>query len=787
MDTQTTKHNSGNIQTTLTGIEAVNKANRDNIRIIGEMKTKIFESSDTSFKIITISTKDKNRITCKGNMAEIDTGIQYVFVGKWTKDNKYGFQFLVHDYYPNRDFDRNDKVDVVSYLSSRLFDGIGKVKAQKIYDKFGVDAIEVVERTPEKLVCISGITERTVNTIKESFARNVQFRNLTMLLRTKGVSDTMIDKIYKEYGQNSLNVINETPYRLAYEIDGFGFKRADMVALSYDEKLFYSEQRIQAGIYFALKTSCERTGNLYLDLQTLVDGTQELLSNSQYSGYISKKEIEDALTHLCQDKKVILRDSQFYLSKYYYNERESVLALYKLISSNNKYNFTIEEIKKELEKVENENPFEYAPSQRKAIINSLSNSISIITGGPGTGKSTIINAIIKIFSKLAGPTAIIAPAAPTGRAAKRIKEVTGCESYTIHRMLAYEGFGGKFMYNKNNPLPYDLIVIDESSMIDISLFRHLITAISPEKTKVIFVGDINQLPSVGPGNVLRDLITSEMIKTTKLVDIFRQSNTSKIVINSDYINKGERKMERGDDFKLIKVSPDADEQSILQKMLDEYKEATNEFDDIQILTPYRTRKHIVSSETLNDKLSPLVNKNYQNEIAFKKGETIFHKNDKVMQMKNNYNKNVFNGEIGTITRIFKEDGKKYAVVTFEDGKKVEYSNVDELELAYSSTIHKSQGSEYQCVIIPVINSNIFFLDKSLLYTAVTRAKKKCILIFQQKALGICIGKEQSIKRKTNMAIDIRKCVNRNGELHDYAHFNQSDLHDLVHDNVPDIV
>ena len=743
--------------------------NKELEKITGHLANIKFESDQGYFKIAIIKTTDNGYVTILGYL-DLETDILYDFYGKW-ENSKYGEQFRVSTYSPYKDFIKTQE-NIISYISSRLFDGIGPVRAQLIYDRFGEDTIHVVEEEPEKLKVIKGITDRTVKLITESFQRNVRFRALTILLAKEGISENMIDKIYSKYGPDSINVVKNTPYKMAYEIDGIGFKKADRIALAADTTKYHSIQRIQAGIYFALKTDCDTSGNLYVNFARLEEISKKLL-DTRKDDHITRRELDMSLVTLCKDKKIILRNDQFYLAKYYYEERLSVTSLVELLNSSNEYNMKENEITAELSRIEKMNGITYSEKQKDAIINSLSNSVSIITGGPGTGKSTIINAIIQIFMSR-NKNASVKPCAPTGKAAKRMKDITQMNTYTIHRMLKVVGNSGKFFYNKDNPLEEDMIIVDEFSMVDISLFKSLITAIPCGKCKVIFVGDIDQLPSVGPGNVLRDMIESEYIPTVRLNEIFRQKKTSSIIVNAHVVNEGKGKFQMGDDFGFIRIGDDDSETDIYNMIIDTYKKCIEKYKEVQVLTPFRSRKYKISTESLNDQLSAIANSKNQDKVVFKKGESRFHVGDKVMQIRNNYNKKVFNGEIGTIIGYEKESKKIIGKVDFGDDRIVEYVSAEELDLAYATTIHKSQGSEYQCVIMPIIHQNIYFLNKSIVYTGMTRAKQNCIVLSDPSTWKVSCLKINNKQRKTNMSEDIRIMKNK-GVLYDYAQFDRKNL------------
>lgn len=748
----------------------------------GTVKHRIYEDSNSGYRVLSVKTLDKKTITVTGNIGDVSSGVLYAFTGSWEK-NKYGLQLKCYDVSVAYD-DIKSKEQVISYLSSRLFDGIGEVMARKIYDKFGSESVHIIETEPERLTEIKGITQKKVEKLKKSFERNKQYRELTILLRKEGVTDNMIDRIYEKYGTNSLYVVKEEPYCIAYDVDGFGFKRADKIALAIDEKKYISTQRIQAGIYYTLNELCSRTGSVYAKFTSLSGGAKEILDTDYSKGYITNKMIDDCIADLCRDKKIILRDGGFYPARLYYNEREATKALVNLIKARPFHEFTSEQIKKEINLVETELCIKYEKEQVKAIINSLTSNVSIITGGPGTGKSTIINCILKIYKKLSKvKDEDIGQCAFAGVAVNRIMEVTGMEAKTIHRTLKVDGKTHRFQYNKDNRLPYKLLIIDEMSMVDLNIFSSLITAVK-EGCKVIFIGDVDQLPSIGPGNVLRDMITSEKIPTVMLKTIFRQSKNSNIINNSHIINKNSGHIQTGDDFKMIPVDEEKGEREVFDIIVKVYEECMKEFDDVIVLTPCRTRSRVVSSESLNDVLSKSANPDNQEQTIFKKGDTIFHNKDKVIQIKNNYDKDVFNGERGYINRYYKDDDGTTAYVKFDEHE-VSYDSPLELELSYAMSIHKSQGTESQCVIIPIINQNIFLLYRNLIYTAVTRAKSRVVIIYHKKAFVLGCKRTNQNHRLTNMENDIRVFYNT-GSLKDYAEFSEKELKEVLNGKMEEV-
>ena len=741
--------------------------------IVGQLDSFLYNVEGKTFMIARIKTIDNKLVTVTGYLP-LNSGIIYSIKGEWVEHPTYGRQLKALDCDIYREFSLT-KEHIINYLSSRLFEGIGEVKARQIYEKFGEESMAIIEKEPERLTEISGITDRTVELIKSSYAKNVQYRSLTLHLGTNGITDNLINKIYEKYGSDSLNVVRNTPYQLAYEIDGISFKTADKVALKDDPSKYHSSQRIQSALYFALQERCSQTGDLFINFVELERKASELL-NTISGDIIADREINNALRFMCQDKKIILRDENFYISRYYYEERSAVIETVDLMKEQNPFTFSKKDIDRELEKIEKAEGIEYSEQQKKAIVLALQNSISIITGGPGTGKSTIINAIMKIFDKLTVKDIKIFPCAPTGKAAKRMQEITKKEAFTIHRVLEVNGESGKFNYNKDNPLPAGLYIVDEFSMVDISLYRSFISAIDKTASKVVIVGDKDQLPSVGPGNVLKDLLSSEYVPTIVLDKIFRQALQSKIVVNAHKINQGDTTLAfNKEDFVWVKLPNTINSDEVFDYIVKRYKyEMDLSNSRPQILTPTRKNTRKISVDSLNPKLSEIANAENQNEVIFEKNNMSFHVSVVVMQVKNNYSKMAFNGETGVISRVELENKKKIAVVDFGDKREVEYVSAEELDLAYATTIHKSQGSEYDVVIIPLVNQDMFQLDRSILYTAVTRAKKKCVIIGTPKAFVKAIKTTKANNRRSNMAGDLRKYYNL-GVLQNHSEFDAEEL------------
>lgn len=778
--------------------------------------TPLYTNESTLYYIKRFQLRDTHKIVITtGFLKSTAPNIPYRLRGHWVYSEKYkNWQIKVDDYRAiSEDLTESE---TIKYLSSDLFKGIGPSIAARIYEKFGDKSISIVENEPEKLIEIKGLSAKKVALIEESFKRNKYLKFIISELGSKGVSFNLCQKIYNEYEEQSMIIIKEKPYSLAYDIEGIGFKKADDIALTYNNIKYHDIERVKAAIFFSIKTICEAEGHTYVVFDDIVDTAQELL-NTRSGDSITFKEINDALTSLCEDKRVVLRDGRLFLMSLYKSERDGVKKTIDLVKTKNPTNFTEEEIKEAITWYENKNSLTLADNQKEAITKSLSNSFSLITGYPGTGKSFTIKGIIEIFkylfkknfkeinkyinscytyeedgktivqhrrkidltaypkdiAELANIEKLIEACAPTGKAAKRIEESTGYEAQTIHRLLKVDGQTKTFIKGKNNPISAGLVIVDEVSMVDTRLYASFINAIKSGTTKVILVGDPDQLPSVGPGNVLHDLLEAEdYIPTTRLDAIFRQKGNSNIVLNSKKIReykKGVTLTNSKKDFQMYYLSDDIAEESIYQFILNKYKEELKEYRSLQILTPARKETVKVSSTNLNPMLSQIANAKNQKGPFIKKNEkTIFHENDKVIQTKNNYSKGVFNGDTGIIKKI--KDG----VITIDfNGIEADYLSSEEFDLSYAMTVHRSQGSEFDCVIVPVLKSDTFMLNKSLIYTAITRAKKKVVLIAHKHTLDRTLLKLGN-KRNTLMAEDL-KSYYRTGQLPNFVQFNNEDV------------
>ena len=660
-----------------------------------------------------------------------------------------------------------DQEAIERYLGSGAIKGIGLAMAARIVRRFKEDTFRIIEEEPERLVEVKGISERKAMEIASQVNEKRDLRQAMIFLQQFGITMNLAVKIYNKYGQEVYGILKENPYRLADDIEGVGFRTADDIAAKAGIRTD-SDFRVRSGIlYTLLQASGE--GHTFLPQEELTAKTSELLG-------IDKDIIEKNYMDLSIDRKIIMKQSgeqtQIYSASFYYMEANTATMLRELDIA---YDVADAEIEQRIHNIEKQTGMQLDEHQVQAVKEAVRNGLLIITGGPGTGKTTTINTIIRYF-EMEGMDIFLA--APTGRAAKRMSETTGFEARTIHRMLelngGMEGSAG-FERNETNPLETDLVIIDEMSMVDITLMNSLLKAIAPG-TRLILVGDINQLPSVGPGSVLKDIIQSEAFNVVMLTKIFRQASTSDIIVNAHKINRGEEVSldnKSMDFFFLKRYEADIIINVVLQlvkQKLPKFVDATPY--DIQVLTPMR--KGLLGVERLNGILQQYLNPPDKSKREKEHGDMVFREGDKVMQTKNNYQleweictkfgltvdkgMGIFNGDMGIITEI--NDFAETMTVEFDEGRKVEYSYklLDELELAYAITIHKSQGSEYPAVVIPLLSGPSMLMNRNLLYTAVTRARKCVTLVGNDATFNQMIQNTSQQKRYSGLCDRIRESV-----------------------------
>ncbi len=715
----------------------------------------IFRNSDNGYTVF-VMICDEEELTCVGTFSIISEGENIKVTGEYTEHPMYGKQFTVREL---EECEPEDEISMERYLGSGAIKGVGTALAARIVRRFKKDTFRIMEEEPERLAEIKGISERKAMEISSQVAEKRDLRQAMIFLQQYGISLNLAVKIYGAYQQEVYRIIKENPYQLADDIQGVGFKIADEIAARAGIRTD-SDFRIRSGILYSLLQAAAE-GHTYLPKEELTIRTARLLDVE--AAYIEKHYMDLAI-----EKKIMVKGEHIYGAAYYYMESSVASMLQEL---DVKYDIPEIEIEQRIRQIEKRSGMEPDEMQMLAVKEAVKSGLLVITGGPGTGKTTTINTIIRYF-ELEGLDIFLA--APTGRAAKRMSDTTGYEARTIHRMLelngGIEGNAG-FTRNAEYPLETDVIIIDEMSMVDINLMHALLKAIAPG-TRLILVGDVNQLPSVGPGSVLKDIIDSEAFPVVKLTKIFRQATQSDIVMNAHKINNGEQVVldNKSMDFFFLKRY-EADTiinvtiQLIAQK-LPKFVDASPF--DIQVLTPMR--KGLLGVERLNSILQQYLNPKSKDKKEREHGEHIFREGDKVMQTKNNYQLEweirskygltvdkglgVFNGDMGIIREI--NEYAESMTVEFDEGRMVEYSlkSLDELELAYAITIHKSQGSEYPAVVIPLLNGPRMLMNRNLLYTAVTRARKCVTLVGDENTFQSMIQNTEQQKRYSGLAEEI---------------------------------
>ena len=725
-------------------------------KIEGMISDIVFKNEDNGYVIAHLS-NENNDVVIVGCMPTLTVGESIEVEGKWVNHKTYGTQFEVSSFMP---VTPSSIEGIYVYLSSGMIKGIGEKMAKRIIDKFGVDTLDIIQNSPQRLSEVEGIGAKKIEQIAKSYEDDRELRNIIIKLSPYGITPNFCLKIYKKYKNKAIDVISKNPYKLAEDVRGIGFKVADKIAsnLGIDK---YSKDRIMQGVLYTLNQSLA-SGHTYLPKDILVEETSKLLG-------IDKEYVLDSILNLAYDQKIHIERNlgnaeHIYLIPYYLSENGVCKQIIKLSQSEFKdLNIDIEE---EIEKVEEETNIKLAKNQILAVKEAINSGLVVITGGPGTGKTTTINTIIKVFENNNQEVLL---AAPTGRAAKRMSETSNKEAKTIHRLLemgyATDSEELVFLKDEEDPIKADVVIVDEVSMVDVVLMYSLLKAIKPG-TRLILVGDSDQLPSVGAGNVLKDIIDSEVINVVRLNEIFRQAQESMIVVNAHRINQGLplHLNVKGKDFFFIKKDTN---EEILNEIVGIVSERLPKFykldklKDIQVLAP--KRKGDLGVANLNIELQKYLNKEDKYKVEETLQKRIFRVGDKVMQIKNNYTKKwetedksesgegIYNGDIGYIYHIDKEN--KIIYVLFDQTKIVsyEYSELDELDHSFCTTIHKSQGSEFPAIVIPVAWAPPMLLNRNLLYTAVTRAKKLVVLVGNVKYLEYMIKNNRTNDRYSNLS------------------------------------
>ncbi len=759
----------------------------------GILERIVFENPDSGYTIGRFSARGHPElVTIVGNLLSVNPGESLLLNGEWVNNPKYGRQFQIEKY---ETIQPANVMGIRKYLGSGLIKGIGPKMATRIVGRFGLDTIDVIEQQPQKLSSVPGIGQKRVRMIQQAWEEQREIKNVMLFLQSHNVSTSHAAKIYKTYQNEAIPIVTENPYRLADDIYGIGFVTADTIA----QKLGINKNdphRVQAGIKFVLSQKADE-GHVFQHPDELIGACEDILEQKPQTielgilALTQKEEIvlsledttvefvaeqstindwlnssskeksiaeektkyidildEDAVQpdiQLSEHTSTSLEKSAIYLAPFYYAEIGVANQFLRLLS--NSQDTRQLDIDKSLEQLEDEMDIQFAEQQREGIHTALTERAMILTGGPGTGKTTTTVGMIRLFEEA---NQRIVLAAPTGRAAKRLSETTGREAKTIHRLLEFSFQNNGFKRNRENPLDADVVIVDEMSMVDLVLMNRLMQAI-PTGATVILIGDTDQLPSVGAGNVLNGLIESKKIPVVKLTEIFRQAQQSMIVTNAHLINSGEFPKLSGANDRNFFFIEEEDPESCAEQIISLIAERLPQhydydpIDDIQLLCPMR--RGILGSENLNKSLQDVLNPNTEQAV---RGWQTFRIGDKIMQIRNNYDYDVYNGDIGRIMEI--DQVEKEVKVRFPD-KLVAYdiADLNELVLAYATTIHKAQGSEYPVVVIPLHTQHYIMLQRNLLYTGITRAKELVVIVGTKQALGICIRNNQVMQRNSYLA------------------------------------
>jgi exodeoxyribonuclease V alpha subunit len=703
-------------------------AARQQLTIRGTLHKVIFSNNENGYLIGLMKTSE-GTVSVVGYMIDPREGEEYVVTGAWTTHPKYGKQFQFESYEVKEPTTLHG---VEEYLASGLIHGVGPALAQRIVKKFGAKTLDILNKTPDRLLEVEGVGKKKLEKIVESASSLHEMQDVMTFLKSYNITTSQAIKIFKTYGKGAVGVVKNNPYQLIHDVQGIGFQIADSIAqrVGVQPESMY---RLEAGIRFVLDDACRAAGHCYIPREELSRRSAELLT-------VDEAKIDRAIDAGVQNGFLMAEGDKLFPFLLHEAEKEAAKKIAQLLLKGSKP-FAERKLLASLLHIEKLHTIEFDVKQRNAILHAIQNSITILTGGPGTGKTLCVNGIIELADELGLKYLLCAP---TGRAAKRLSELSNREAKTIHRMLEYEPQSGLFRRGAESPLECDMLIVDEVSMADIELFAALLDAVKAE-SQLVLVGDVDQLPSVGPGQVLRDLIDSKRIGTVRLDTIFRQSEESTIIANSHKINNGEFP-EFSPDFKLLEeISTENIQETIVRLcstiLPQNYR--YDPFDDIQVLSPMHNGAAGVRE--LNRVLQHALNGH--SRVCWQGSERRFLMGDKVMQTKNNYDKDVFNGDIGRICGVDKNDG--ILIIDFY-GRKVEYTfeQLDEVTLAYAMTIHKSQGNEFKAVIVPVTTSHYIMLQRNLIYTAVTRARELLVLVGEMKALAIAVRNDEVRERNT---------------------------------------
>ena len=700
----------------------------------GVVERIVYESEATGFFVARLREEGKRELTTfVGNLMAVSTGETVRVWGRWVDDPKWGRQIRVERYETILPVSAKG---IEKYLGSGLIEGIGKVYAKRLVKAFGVETLRVIDEEPHRLTSVPGIGKKRAAQIRKAWAKQKAVQSIMLFLQEHGITMGLAAKIFKHYGDAAVAVLRENPYRLADEITGIGFMSADRIAADLGIAKD-APQRLEAGLLYALEQATSQ-GHAYLPQPELLESAAKLLA-------VEPEVLAAPLRVLVGREAVVLEDEAVYPRQMFLAETGCDQLLKRLIRTPRGAVSII--VERAIVWVERRHSIQLSEEQRQAIRTAAEAKVMVITGGPGTGKTTLINSLLSIFEKK-GLGVLLA--APTGRAAKRMEEATGHEAKTIHRLLEFSPRQRAFVRDENNPLGADLIIIDETSMVDVYLMHSLLKAVPPH-ARLFLVGDVDQLPSVGPGNVLLDVIASGVVPVVWLKTVFRQAAKSGIVANAHRINQGQHPRSNNEDFFFIERREPAKALDTIIELVTTRIPRKFEVDpmrDIQVLAPMHrgdagvTRLNEALQEALNPDGAPVPRKG-------------FRVGDKVMQLRNDYELDVYNGDIGRISNLDPEAKELY--VQFDDGRVVLYpfDELDSLTLAYAATVHKSQGSEYPCVVIPLLTQHFLLLQRNVLYTAVTRGKRLVIIVGDWKAVSMATRNNKIARRNTRLAERLR--------------------------------
>lgn len=709
----------------------------------GSVERIIFTSMDDAYTVASLLPEgSREPVTIVGSFASLNVGETLRVEGRWKEHKNFGRQFAVERY---ESVLPSTVTGIRKYLASGMIKGIGPAFAERIVKKFGAETLEIIDTRSAKLLEVSGLGRKRVHAIKAAWEEQKAVRDILIFLQGHGVGASHAVKIFKAYGASAITLVRENPYRLAADIRGIGFKTADQIAHNFGMATD-SPERIRAGISYALETSLD-DGHTCLPLDELTAQAGQLLN-------VSPDKISPVIGGMFLSRQLVREEDFVYLTGIHLAEKSIVDKLSALAGAS--LGLPLVQLDRALDWVESSEKVKLSDDQRDAVRAALTSKLTVITGGPGVGKTTIIRALVKI---LRAKCAKILLCAPTGRAAKAMSEKSGHSAQTIHRLLKYDPLSHSFLYNDKNPLVCDLLVVDETSMLDVLLAKHLLAA-TPVNVSLVFVGDVDQLPSVGPGNFLRDLIESGIARVVRLTQIFRQAEGSRIIVGAHRINEGKLpELPEGDaredesDFYFIERDDPAHAaatvlEAVCARIPDRF--GFDPFEDIQVITPMH--RGTCGVEELNRAIQARLNPRGESVERFGR---IYRTGDRVMQIKNNYDKDVFNGDLGRIERF--NFSEQELTVRFDSRRVVyEFGDLDELVPAYAITVHKSQGSEYPCVVALLLTQHYVMLQRNLIYTGVTRAKKLLVMVGSRKAMEIAVANNKTARRYSRLCEKLRR-------------------------------